>query len=98
MELLERDRDREVLHTAIAESRSTGRIAVITGEPGIGKTVLVTAVIEAREERVLWGACDPLFTPSPLGPLLEVAEASGGELKAVVKGFLTEAEQQPAAA
>ena len=79
MELLERDRDREVLQTAIAQSRSTGRIVVITGEPGIGKTVLVTAVIEAREERVLWGACDPLITPRPLGPLHDVAREAGGK-------------------
>jgi hypothetical protein len=37
-----------------------------------------------RSARILWGACDPLFTPSPLGPLLAVAEGSGGELQAVV--------------
>ncbi len=29
--------------------------------------------------RILWGACDPLFTPCPLGPLLSVAEQAGGE-------------------
>ncbi len=75
-----------VLQTAIAQSRSTGRIVVITGEPGIGKTVLVTAVIEAREERVLWGACDPLITPRPLGPLHDVAREAGGALLAAVNG------------
>ena len=38
-----------------------------------------------RPARILWGACDPLFTPSPLGPLLAVAEGTGGELRAVVE-------------
>ena len=32
--------------------------------------------------RVLWGACDALFTPRPLGPLADIAEAAGGELEA----------------
>jgi DNA-binding NarL/FixJ family response regulator len=38
-----------------------------------------------RSARVLWGACDPLFTPSPLGPLLAVAEGTGGGLAAAVE-------------
>ena len=33
--------------------------------------------------RVLWGACEALFTPRPLGPFLDVAEALGGELGAL---------------
>ena len=34
---------------------------------------------------MLWGACDPLETPRPLGPLLDVAEAAGGELFAAAE-------------
>jgi len=30
--------------------------------------------------RVLWGVCDPLTTPRPLGPLADVAPALGGRL------------------
>ena len=48
MELLERDGDREVLETAISESRSAGRVVVVAGEAGIGKTALVTAVVDGR--------------------------------------------------
>ena len=33
-------------------------------------------------ERVLWGACDALFTPRPLGPFADVAEAAGGAPRA----------------
>ncbi len=36
--------------------------------------------------RVLWGACAPLRTPRPLGPLIDVAEAVGGELGELVAG------------
>jgi hypothetical protein len=28
----------------------------------------------------LWGACDGLFTPRPLGPLYDLADQFGGEL------------------
>jgi DNA-binding CsgD family transcriptional regulator/tetratricopeptide (TPR) repeat protein len=35
--------------------------------------------------RVLWGACDALFTPRPLGPLLDIAQSTGGELEELVE-------------
>jgi DNA-binding CsgD family transcriptional regulator/ribosomal protein S18 acetylase RimI-like enzyme len=65
---------------------SRGHVLLVGGEAGVGKTTLLRRFCEARGQsaRVLWGACDPLFTPSPLGPLLAVAEESGGELQAVV--------------
>jgi DNA-binding CsgD family transcriptional regulator/tetratricopeptide (TPR) repeat protein len=65
---------------------SRGQVLLVGGEAGIGKTTLLRRFCEARGQlaRILWGACDPLFMPSPLGPLLEVAEGSGGELQAVV--------------
>ena len=64
-----------------------GQVLLVGGEAGIGKTTLLRRFCEGRGQsvRVLWGACDPLFTPSPLGPLLGVAEESGGELEAVVE-------------
>ena len=34
----------------------------------------------ARPQAVLWGTCDPLFTPRPFGPLFAIAEGTGGEL------------------
>ena len=77
MELLERDRERETLEAAIEESLlarpGRGRRA---GEAGIGKTALVSSV--APTHRVLWGACDPLITPRPMGPLRDVAREAGG--------------------
>jgi predicted ATPase len=64
-----------------------GHVLLVGGEAGVGKTTLVRRFCEehGRPARILWGACDPLFTPSPLGPLLAVAEGTGGELRAVVE-------------
>ena len=48
---------------------------LVGGEAGIGKTSFVTALAESFQPpgRVLWGACDPLFTPRPLGPIYDIA-------------------------
>jgi DNA-binding CsgD family transcriptional regulator len=59
-----------------------GRVVLVRGEAGIGKTALLRAFCDgAGAARVLWAACDPLFTPRPLGPLLDVAWVTGGELR-----------------
>src|ERR687885_1746129 len=84
-ELLERDAERAVLATALEEARAAGRIAVVVGEAGIGKTSLVTAACAGLgPRRVLWGACDPLITPRPLGPLRDAALQAGGPLLAAL--------------
>ncbi|HKG63410.1 MAG TPA: LuxR C-terminal-related transcriptional regulator [Solirubrobacteraceae bacterium] len=84
MELLERDREREALEQAIGESRSAGRVVVVAGEAGIGKTALVSSLADGH--RVLWGACDPLITPRPMGPLRDAAHEAGGALAEAVEG------------
>jgi ATP/maltotriose-dependent transcriptional regulator MalT len=73
---------------AAVRSDSEGRLAVVGGEAGVGKTALLRRFCESQDERVriLWGACEPLRTPRPLGPLVDVAEAVGGELEEVVRG------------
>jgi DNA-binding CsgD family transcriptional regulator/tetratricopeptide (TPR) repeat protein len=62
--LLERDTFLEVL------DGPPGRLILIGGEAGVGKTALVRAFADGRN--VLWGACDPLHTPRPLGPLVDI--------------------------
>jgi predicted ATPase len=92
VELLERDAERGVLAAAIEDSPTVGRVVVVVGEAGIGKTALVAAVCDALPaRRVLWGACDPLITPRPLGPLRDVARAAGGALAAAVEEGAREA-------
>jgi predicted ATPase len=78
---------------------------LLGGEAGIGKTTLVRAFCQ-REPRVLWGACDALQTPRPLGPFLDVADQAGGELAALavegtspgalVAALVTELRRRPA--
>lgn len=86
--LLERTRELSVLGECFeaVQSSSRGRVVLIGGEAGVGKSTLLQRFCEERREsaRILWGACDPLFTPRPLGPLLAVAEGAGGELEEVV--------------
>jgi DNA-binding CsgD family transcriptional regulator len=64
-----------------------GRLVLLAGEAGIGKTALVRSFCERRETRprVLWGACDGLRTPRPLGPFVDIAAETGGALRKVVE-------------
>jgi DNA-binding CsgD family transcriptional regulator len=85
--LLEREAALDELREALAESRAGGgRVVLVAGEAGIGKTALVDCFCrESRgRARVLVGACDPLFTPRPLGPLVDVADTTGGELQELI--------------
>ncbi len=69
--LLERDAALAALEAAAAGVTDTGgRLVLIAGEAGVGKTVLVRRFCELHGEaaRILWGDCDALFTLSPLGP------------------------------
>ena len=82
VELLERDDQLAVLEDALAEVQGgRGRLVLVSGEAGIGKTTLLRHFCDqhASDTRILWGACDPLFTPRPLGPLLDIAERIGGD-------------------
>lgn len=83
IELFERDAQLVELSGLLESARSgEGRIALVYGEAGIGKTSLLTQFtrLHARAARVLWGACDPLSTPRPLAPLLDIAWTQGGPL------------------
>lgn len=89
MRLLERDE----LLSALAEQQrqaaeGIGRMVVVEGEAGIGKTSLLR-VFAARQPgsvAVHWGACDALQTPRPLAPLQDIAEHSRGELLSLLEG------------
>jgi len=59
-----------------------GRVVLVSGEAGIGKTSLLKTWCAASGRRVLWGSCDSLRTPRPLGPLHDMARQAGGRLAA----------------
>jgi DNA-binding CsgD family transcriptional regulator/tetratricopeptide (TPR) repeat protein len=89
-ELLERSNDFGALAESLEAVRRTarGRVVFVSGEAGVGKTALLRQFRDglARSTTVLWGDCDPLFTPRPLGPLLAVADTAGGVLRNLVQG------------
>jgi DNA-binding CsgD family transcriptional regulator/tetratricopeptide (TPR) repeat protein len=75
MELLEREGALAVLAQARqSAARGAGRVVFVIGEPGIGKTSLVTRFVRdlGEEARVLLGMCDDLSIPRPLGPLRDL--------------------------
>jgi DNA-binding CsgD family transcriptional regulator len=88
MDLLERERsllDLSTWHAAVAANG--GCIALISGEAGIGKTALVEEFSKRPlGVRLLWGACDALFTPRPLAPLHDVAGQTRGPLLQALAG------------
>ena len=78
--LIEREEPLEALRAALAGAAAgRGRLVFAAGEAGVGKTSLVRRFCAdvPGGTAVFWGACDPLATPRPLGPVLEIAEAAG---------------------
>jgi DNA-binding CsgD family transcriptional regulator len=65
-----------------------GGMVLVSGESGAGKTSFVETFVErwVTDERVLWGACDPLPTPRPLGPVHDVAHRLAPATQAVLAG------------
>lgn len=88
-ELREREHELSVLNDCLGDvtERSRGRLVLVRGEAGVGKTALLRHFCDRCPQRVrtLWAGCDALFTPRPLGPLLDVAKATGGKLEEMIR-------------
>ncbi|HLO30984.1 MAG TPA: AAA family ATPase [Anaerolineales bacterium] len=87
MKLLERESYLQQLGLTLQEAMAGhGRVVLVSGEAGIGKTSLIDHFTSAQADsvRILWGACDSLFTPRPLGPLHDIATQLKGELPALL--------------
>jgi DNA-binding CsgD family transcriptional regulator len=92
-DLLERGEELAALDDGLAAVHGGGgRLVLVGGEAGIGKTALVRAFCErAGAARTLLGACDALYAPRPLGPLLDIAEQAGGGLATLAAAGTTPA-------
>ena len=78
--LVEREGVLAALQAAWADaSQGRGRLVLLAGEAGAGKTAGVEHLCAALDAPVLAGACEPLFTPRPLGPLLDLLPPGGRE-------------------
>jgi DNA-binding CsgD family transcriptional regulator/tetratricopeptide (TPR) repeat protein len=86
--LLEREPQLAAFAALLSEVRagSAGRLVLVGGEAGAGKTAMLERFCHdvGGSSRVMWGACAPLQTPRPLGPLLDVAETIGGQFERAV--------------
>src|SRR5690242_7820006 len=88
MPLLERESLVGALSAALDEvvHGSEGRIALVCGEAGIGKTSLIREFADRQHSaaRVLWGSCEALLTPHPLAPLYDIARQAGAEFREAI--------------
>jgi DNA-binding NarL/FixJ family response regulator len=85
--LLERESQLGSLLQYADEARHrTGRLVLISGEAGVGKTSLLEEVQHGLPDATwAWGACDGLFTPRPLAPVHDIAREIGGNLLDLVR-------------
>lgn len=86
--LLERDDQLRMLCELAAQADGGhGRTVVLSGEAGVGKTALLQSFAKQQNAslRFLWGACEPLSTARPLGPLHDMAAALDGELPGLLE-------------
>jgi DNA-binding CsgD family transcriptional regulator len=85
-DLVERGPFLAELEACLREARRSGRLVLVGGEAGVGKSALVRGFCAGRGDgaRVLSGACDPLFTPRPVGPIADIGEGTDGALAEAV--------------
>jgi DNA-binding CsgD family transcriptional regulator/tetratricopeptide (TPR) repeat protein len=72
--LLERDAElRQLSGLARRVGRDPGRVVLMRGEAGVGKTAVIGELVAGADPavHVLQGWCDPLASPRPLGPLID---------------------------
>jgi DNA-binding CsgD family transcriptional regulator len=81
--VLERESQLAALYSYADEARAgDGRLVLVSGEAGIGKSTLVGELEHTLSAATwFWGACDGLSTPRALGPLTDIASQAGGELQ-----------------
>jgi DNA-binding CsgD family transcriptional regulator/tetratricopeptide (TPR) repeat protein len=70
------ERDAKLRQLGGLARRGDGRLVLLRGEAGVGKTAVVTRFLDAVDPavRVLQGWCEPLAAPRPLGPLIDALD------------------------
>lgn len=80
--LLGRGPQLAALSALVGEAAGSGRLVLLAGEAGIGKTSLVRHFLRTvpPQVQVLTGGCDALRVPRPLGPFQDIAAQWEGRL------------------
>ncbi len=76
--LLDREPELATLRRLVdALDEHAGKVVLIRGEAGIGKSALVQAFLRSQNDDVtsLYGGCDDLFIPQPWGPFWDIARS-----------------------
>jgi DNA-binding CsgD family transcriptional regulator/tetratricopeptide (TPR) repeat protein len=78
MQILERDLQRAILQSALAQvvEGREGVCVLLSGESGIGKTTLVQTFLQSLTVNapVLLSGCEAFLTPRPFGPVVDLAD------------------------
>ncbi len=72
---------------ALARPGASGGCLLLHGEAGVGKTSLLRAARAAAPAQLEWcmGWCEPLLSPTPLGPLLDMLDGLPPGLASLVQ-------------
>ena len=89
--LLERGPELALLCKRIAALRgdlAAGSCVLLSAEAGGGKTSLLAELARRAGDGVewLWGGCEPMLSPQPLGPLIDLLDRLPLSLAAAVRG------------
>lgn len=88
MNLLERDEQLGALGSLLVDAEGgSGRLALVAGDAGSGKSALLRQFCDSvsRTTPTMWGICDSLGTPRPLGPLLDIVPQLGDGVAPLIK-------------
>jgi DNA-binding NarL/FixJ family response regulator len=86
--LLDRDRQLSALRSLYDDAvRGSGRLIFVAAEAGAGKSLLVHTFCDsvASHARTLTGWCEPLSSPRPAGPLVDMARGLGPTLSSILR-------------
>lgn len=98
LRLLEREDALTALAGAYgAATAGEGRVVLVTGEPGIGKTTLVASFLAGLDAttKVLVGTCDDLTIARPLGPFSDLVGSVSPPLEQAILGGAPPQELHP---
>lgn len=72
---------------SLAMPGASGRCLLLQGEAGVGKTSLLRAARQLAPPGVDWltGLCEPLLSPTPLGPLIDMLDDLPPGLSSLVR-------------